>query len=165
MASTLSPEVLALVEMGPIEDLLLALLSEPLVGVNVQSLIEDDQTFPLLIVRRSGDWGDWAGDARMLDAGQISTHAYCAGINSDADAALLSEAVRVVIRDSVNKVVPGKGHVTMQKMTQAPRRVADWASATGPVQYADLPAGVQRYETVYTIEIRKPRNKPFPLTP
>lgn len=165
MASTLHPDVLALVEMSPIEDLLLGLLPMQLTDVHVQSLIQNDQGFPLVIPRRSGDWGEWEGDPRFLDAGQVSIHSYCEGIDGDSDAALLSEAVRVVLRDSINVTVPGRGHLTKVKMTSAPRRVADWATATGPVQYADLPNGVWRYETVYNVEIRKSGTKPFPITP
>jgi hypothetical protein len=163
--STLSPEVLALVEMSPIEDLLLGLLPDKLPGVQVRTLIADDQTFPLALVRVSGDWGEWGGDPRFLDAGQVTVHTFCEGINGDIDASLLSEAIRVVLRDSVNEVVPEKGHMTKVQMMTRPRRVSDWATSTGPVQYADLPTGVWRYETIYQIEIKKPASKPFPATP
>lgn len=162
ITTTLSAEVLDLVEMSPIEDLLLELLPAKLVGVNVQSLIEDKQTFPLVLARSAGDWGEWEGDPRVLDAGQVEIHVFCDGINADQDAALLSQAVRTVLRDSLNVVVPGKGHLTRVQMVARPRRVSDWATASGPVQYADLPAGVQRYESVYNVSIRKPQDKPFP---
>lgn len=160
MSSSLPAEILALVEMSPVEDLLLALLPPRLPGIQVRSLIADDQTFPLVVFRNAGDWGEWAGDPRFLDAGQVIVHTFAEGINGDEDAALLAEAVRVVLRDSVNVVVPDKGHITKIQMVSRPRRVTDWATATGPVQYADLPTGVWRYETVYRIEIKKPPSKP-----
>lgn len=163
MPSSLPAEILALVEMSPVEDLMLALLRENLPGINVNSLIADDQTFPLVVVRNTGAWGDWSGDERFLDAGSVVVHTFCEGINGDSDAALLAEAVRVVIRDSVNVVVPNRGHITKQQMLSRPRRVTDWATATGPVQYADLPTGVWRYETTYQVEIRKPLTNPYPL--
>ncbi len=58
--------------------------------------------------------------------------------------------------------MPGRGHLTRVQMTSAPRRVTDWATATGPVQYADLPTGVWRYETQYRIGIRKPHTTRLP---
>jgi len=149
--------------MSPVEDLLLSLLRTKLAGVQVKSLIADTQTFPLVIARRSGNFGEWSGDPRFLDAAQVTVHTFATDPNGDEDAALLAEAVRVVLRDSVNVVVPNRGHITSVTMTSAPRRVTDWATATGPVQYADLPTGTWRYETIYEIAIKKPLNKPFPL--
>lgn len=146
--------------MSPVEDLLLALLPSKLPGIAVKSLIKEDQDFPLVTARITGDWGEWSGDPRFLDAGQITVNAFCQGLNGDQDAALLAEAVRVVLRQSINEVVPGKGYLTKVKMISRPRRVTDWATATGPVQFADLPTGVWRYETTYQIEIRKPPRTP-----
>jgi hypothetical protein len=161
VTSSLPPEVLALVEMSPVEDLLLDLLPMRLPGVQVKSLIAGQQTFPLVLPRRAGDFGDWGGDPRFLDAARITIHTFCDGDNADEDAALLAEAVRVVMRDSINIVVPHRGHLVRVEMKSAPRRVTDWATATGPVQFADLPTGVWRYETIYDVVIRKPRSKPF----
>ena len=160
--STLPPEILALVEMSPVEDLMLAVLRQGLPGIDVQTLIADDQTFPMVLVRTQADWGDWAGDPRFIDAATISIQAFCQGLNGDVDASLLSEAVRVVLRDSVNKPMPDLGHLIKVQMMGHPRRVTDWATSAGPVQYADLPTGVWRYESTYQIAMRKPRNKPFP---
>lgn len=154
--SSLDPAVLALVEMHPVEDLCLALLPGSLPGVNVQSLIEDNQTFPLVLPRRAGDWGEWDGDPRFLDACQLNVATFCEGIDADQDAALLAEAVRVVLLGSRNVVVPGKGHMTKIEMVRSPQRRPDWATSVGPVQYADLPTGVVRYETAFRIEIKKP---------
>lgn len=156
MASSLPANILALAEMTPMEDLVLALLRDKLDGIPVRSLIADDQQFPMVLVRRSGDWGEWKGDSRFLDSGQLSVHAFVSGIEADSDGAILSEAVRVVLRDSVNVVIPERGYVTKVRMQQAPTRKPDWATAVGPVQYADLPTGVVRFETVYQLEIRKP---------
>jgi hypothetical protein len=154
--------VLALVEMSPVEDLMLVLLRAAMPDMQVKSLISADQDFPLVLVRSSGAWGEWDGDPRFLDAAIVTIHTLCSGPNADEDAALLAEATRVVIRDSANVVVPQRGHITKADMIDRPRRVTDWATATGPVQYADLPTGVSRYETQFRVEIRKPRIKPFP---
>lgn len=160
----LPDEIKALVELSPAEDLLLAILRERLPGVQVQALIEAHQRFPLVLPRRMPDFGDWSGDTRFTDSADIAVHTFCEDPNGDEDAALLAEAVRVVLRDAwlSNRIVPGRGSLSNVEMTSSPRRVTDWATATGPVQYADLPTGVWRYETLYRIAIRKPRARPFP---
>lgn len=147
--------MLALVQMKPIEDLLLTVLRPALTDVSVQTLVFDDQPFPFVLIRTNGDWGSWAGDARFIDTAQVNVQVYCEGLNADEDAALLSEAVRVVLVGAVNQVIPDIGHMTKCEMQQRPRRAADWASATGPVQYADLPTGVIRYETLYEISVKR----------
>ncbi|USH45849.1 tail terminator [Streptomyces phage VieEnRose] len=154
----------ALAELSPVEDLMLAVLRDGLPEMQVKSLISADQTFPLVIVRRGPSFGEWGGDTRFTDSAQVSVQCFAADPNGDEDAAILSEACRVVLRDAWldNKVVPGRGHFTRVELQSAPRRVTDWATASGPVQYADLPTGVWRYESIYQIEIRKPRNRPYP---
>ncbi|MFE0964061.1 hypothetical protein [Streptomyces fungicidicus] len=162
----LPAEIKALAELSPVEDLLLAVLRDGLPGISVQSLIQKDQNFPFVLVRRDPSFGLWAGDTRFTDSARVVVQSFCEDPDGDADAAILAEAVRVVLRDAWlnQKVYAGRGHITRVDMSSAPRRATDWATATGPVQYADLPTGVWRYETQYDIEIRKPRTKPFPLS-
>lgn len=160
------PVVRAMAELSPVEDVLLVILRQALPGVTVQSLIWAQQRFPMVLVRRAPSFGEWQGDTRFLDSADVTVHTFAEDPNGDEDAAILAEAVRVALRDAwLNHVViPGRGHLTRVEMTSAPRRVTDWATATGPVQYADLPTGVWRYETLYRIGIRKPRSRPYPLT-
>lgn len=162
----LPPEVKALVELSPVEDLLLDILREGLPGVHVNSLIAKTQKFPLVLARRLPQFGVWSGDPRFTDAADVVVQTFAEDPDGDQDAALLAEAVRVVLRDAAikQKVIPGKGHLKKVQMTSAPRRATDWATATGPVQYADLPTGVWRYETQFFISIRKSRTRPFPLS-
>ena len=153
----LPQEILDLVEMHPVEDLVLALLRERITSIPVQSQIYDDQTFPAIVIHKGdmiGQW--WGGDPRFLDAAMLDVFCFTDGINGDEDGALLSEAVRVALRGCVNKVVPGLGYLTEVQMTSPPRNASDWDTATGPVQYADLPADAVRYSTTYMLSIRKP---------
>lgn len=161
----LPDEIKALAELSPVEDILLPVLRAGLPGIRVQSLIAKDQKFPLVLVRRAPDMGEWQGDPRFTDQAIVFVHTFCEDPDGDEDAAILAEAVRIVLRDAAdnNVVVPGRGHFTYVEMTSAPRRVTDWATATGPVQYADLPTGVWRYETQFEIGVRKPRTPPFPI--
>lgn len=158
----LPASVLAKVEMSPVEDLLLALLRDELPDVPIKTLISKDPQLPFVLVRGTGAWGEWDGDPRFLDASSVSIQVFVEGLNADEDAALLSEAIRVVLRDSINKVVPNRGHLVSARMMDRAKRASDWATSTGPVQYADLPAGTTRFESTFAVVIRKPANKPFP---
>ena len=160
-------EIKALAELSPVEDLMLAILRDGLPGMNVQSLIADDQVFPLVLVRRSPSFGGNPADTRFTDAASLAIHVFVPDPNGDEDAAILSEVVRVLLRNAWldQRVVPGRGHIVRLELTSPPRRVTDWATSSGPVQYADLPTGIWRYETGYAVEIRKPANHPYPVTP
>lgn len=158
----LPPTVRALAELSPIEDILLVILRNGLPGVAVQSLIAADQDFPLVLPRRQPQFGSWDADPRFTDSADVVIHTFAEDPDGDEDAAILAEAVRVVLRNAwLSHVgVPGRGHLTRVEMTSPPRRATDWATATGPVQYADLPTGVWRYETTYRIDVRKPHTPP-----
>ena len=148
-----------LCEMSPMEDVILVILRAAFPPeVPVQTLISEDQTFPAILVRRSPTFNGGGGDPRFTDAGELAINCFVQDPNGDEDAALLSEAVRVVLRDAWldQTVVPNRGHISFLEMTSPPRRSPDWATATGPVQYADLPTGVHRYETRFRVVIRKP---------
>ena len=154
----LPPEVAELVERSPVEDFLLDLYRSELPSVPTNTLIADRQEFPFILVRRVPGLGENRGDPRFVDSAAVSVQVFVEDPNGDEDAARLSEACRVVLRDAwlKNKVIPGRGHLTSMEMSSAPRRVTDWATATGPVQYADLPSGVWRYEAQYHLTIRRP---------
>ncbi|MEU2111519.1 hypothetical protein [Streptomyces sp. NPDC019507] len=159
----LPQSVKALAELSPVEDLLLAVLREGLPEVRVKSLVDLHEKFPLVLVRRDPTWGQWQGDTRFTDAARIVINTFAPDPNGDEDAAILGEAVRVVLRNAwlKQKVYPRLGHIIRVDLNSAPRRATDWATATGPVQYADLPTGVWRYESIYDVQIRKPRTRPY----
>lgn len=160
MTSTLPDSVLAVVHLKPIEHIVLAALRDKYPDLKIGTLIADDQDFPFMLARRDGDWGAWDGDPRFLDAGQISVQTFAEGIEADTDACQLGEAAHIALRSSINQVFPGLGHITKARMLAAPHRKSDWATSTGPVQYADLPAGVVRYETTFFVEFKKPTSTP-----
>ena len=153
--TSLPPEVFSLVEFTPLEDLALTALRAQFTEVPVQSLYAKGQPFPMILVRRGDDWGRPNNDTRFVQNGQLKVDTLCSGLNADEDAALLGEAVRVALMRSVNVVFPGIGHITNVDPIDLPRRVPDWATATGPVQYANLPEGVVRYEANYEVIFRR----------
>ncbi len=161
----ISPEIAALAELAPVEDIVLPILRQGLPGVSVQDRIWDDQTFPFILVRHSFALEAYQGDPRFTDWLSLSVQAFAADPDGDRDAAILSEAARVVLRDAAarNAGVPGLGHIFRAELVTRPRRVTDWATASGPVQYADLPTACWRYEARYDVEIRKSLTRPYPL--
>lgn len=163
MTESLPESILNAVEMAPVEDLILTLLRPKLAPVEVQSAFEADQAFPVVVIRSAGSYGAWSGDPRFLDTATLNVDCLTYGMNSDEDANLLAEAVRVALRDSVNKVTP-YGYLTRVQLLERPKRAPDWANSVGPVQYADLPEGVERWATSYRLVIRKPASSPYSTT-
>jgi len=163
----ISDEIKALAELSPVEDLMLAILRDGLPGIEVQSLIEDVETFPLVTVRRESSFGGYPADPRFTDAASVIVMTFVSDPDGDEDSAILSEVCRVLLRNAWldHRVISGRGHIIRFEMTSPPRRVADWATSSGPVQYADLPTGVWRYQATYSVEIRKPAIHPYPVTP
>lgn len=154
----LPDSVLSLVRFKPIEDTLLAIVRDGLPDIPVTSLIEDEPLRPyFIVVRRVPSFSQWDGDPRFVDIARFSVHVFAADPDGDEKGALISEAVRNVMREAerTQKKIPGVGWVSKIKMMAEPARVTDWATSSGPVQYADLPTGMWRYETQYRIEIRR----------
>jgi hypothetical protein len=157
----LPESVRRLAELSPVEDVVLALLRMALPEIPVHSLVTYPHPVPSVLVRRTYTVNDGTGDPRFLDTADILVHCYAADPNGDADAAVLAEACRVALRDAwlQHRVVPGVGYLTKVLTRTPPRRVADWSTSSGPVQYADLPRGTWRYEAQYSITVRKPRTR------
>lgn len=167
-ASTELPQsVLNLIENRPVEDVLLAILRQGLPDVPVVSLIAESPPPHFVLVRRLSALGGWKGDPRFTDAGRFFVQTFTQDPDGDYKGAVLSEAVRVVLRRAwlEHWKFDGLGSVIEIQMMTEPTRKTDWATASGPVQYADLPTGYWRYESTYSIKIRKPVKPPVVLTP
>ncbi len=153
----LPESVVSMAEFAPVEDVLLPILRQALPEVRIYSEVPEDDLFPYVIVRVAPTERWWSGDDRFVDWATVFVHVFAENPDGDRKAALLSEAVRVALRDAwLNGTVTEHGHICGFRMTNRPSRRADWATAQGPVQYADLPTGVTRYETLYVLQIRRP---------
>jgi hypothetical protein len=155
----LPASVLALVENAPVEDMLLAILRQGLPDIPIVSLIPEVPPPHFILTRRLSGMSDWSGDPRFTDTGRFFVHTYTQDPDGDWKGAVLSEAVRVVMRKAwlEHWNFPDFGSVIEIQMLSEPTRKTDWATSAGPVQYADLPTGYWRYESTYKIQIRKPR--------
>jgi hypothetical protein len=164
---TLPDYVREIAEFSPVEDVILPIVRDRLPGLRVQSLIDFQQEFPAVVIRRSaqGLAAD-IGDPRFVDSALIAVSVFVEGVNGDEEGAVLSEAVRVILREAkeLQTVVPGLGHICYFDQRTPPKRTPDWATSVGPVQYADLPTGITRYEATYQLGIRRPFSRPITTT-
>jgi hypothetical protein len=161
--ANLPDSVKALAERTPAEDLALDILRSRLPDIEIVTAIRVDQTFPVILARQLPNFITFISDERFVASVDLAIHAFAQDPEGDRDAAIISEACRVVLRDAwLNHYDnPALGSVTFFETLSPARQASDWADASGPVQYADLPAGVWRYEARYRLVVRKPRNHPF----
>ena len=157
----LPAEITAAVEMHPVEDIALQVLRDRFPTVQVNSMIEFDQSNLgpfFILVRRIPGWGTWSGDSRFLDSAGLAVHVFAKDPDADEKGAIISEACRVALRDAALKATyyPGLGGLVKAGLITEPSRRTDWATSSGPVQFADLPGGYQRYEARFQLTIRRP---------
>lgn len=148
---------------GSAEELLLGILRKFFEGkgVHVGTLYSPGLEPPVVMVRRerrSGSVGLRDYDDRHLQSAIISINTITSGIDADELCEELQEACRFAIREAQQNqtTIPGAGHISLIESSIMPSRVSDWATSTGVVQYAALPKGWVRYESVYLLLIRPP---------
>lgn len=152
-----------LAELPPIEDVLFRLIRPYLPDLALWPTIPDSMAgaIPFALVRRQYSNMHWRGDARSFtDQAYVQVDSFTKGPDGDEEGAILSEAVRVALRNAwINQDIDPVtgGAISAMKLINPPRRNGDWANATGPVQYADLPADAWRYTAVYRITFRYSR--------
>lgn len=147
-----------MVEFPPIEDVGLVVMRSVFPELTTYSLIPDKRDpFPFILVRGHFEASAWSGDGYFVDRGVIAVHTFTEDPDGDEDGGLLSEAIRVGLRDAARAKlkITDTVHLHQARPTARPRRVSDWATSQGPVQYADLPTGTYRYETLYRVVLRR----------
>lgn len=161
------------VKYAPMEDVCLAILRRALPDVQVLSLVPDDDAPGVIdpgepadffiLVRRAFQFGEWEGDGRgFVDSGGVEVHVYTHDPDGDLKGALISEAVRSIFERAAREKwrVDDTTSIHAIRMVIEPIRKPDWVSATGPVQYADLPESAWRYITTYQFKTRRQTRKP-----
>ena len=148
---------------GSTDALLMAILRQFFVGqdIHIGTLYTEGMATPAIIAsreRRSGNGESRAGDDRFLESAVVSVNTLTSGLEAMRDGADLQEMCRVALRQAQleQKVFPGLGHIATIENSTPASRVSDWATSTGVVQYASLPKGVVRFESVYRLLIRPP---------
>lgn len=157
-----APELLARVRYDPMEDVFLSILRPILqpAGIKVHARVPPRPELPFVLVRKISSMGDWKGDPRgLVNRARMAVHCYTQDPNGDIKGAILGEIVGSILADASNDHWSSLtlGNVAKIEMTSEPTRQTDWATSSGPVQYADLPAGAWRYEAHYTAQVRPAR--------
>jgi hypothetical protein len=129
--------------------------------IHIGTLFSSALAPPIIIVRRerrSGQASIDSGDDRYLMSAIVSVNTITSGPDADQLGEELQEACRIAIREAQQNqtVVPGSGVISEITNSIEPSRVSDWATSTGVQQYASLPKGWSRYESVYRFLIRPP---------
>lgn len=148
---------------GSVDELLLGILRpafEPQ-GVTVRTQWTQGLAPPIILARRerrSGTVSNRVKDERFLEPAIVAIETITDGVDADEVGEELQEAVRAVLREAhLNQtVIPNGGAINRMEISSLPSRVSDWATSTGVVQYAQLPDGQVRYESILRILVRPP---------
>jgi hypothetical protein len=142
--------------------------------IHIGSLFTEDMPTPAIVTRherRSGNISHDAADSRYLKPVIISINTITSGLEAEADGHDLQEMCRVaLVQAQLNQTTfPGLGHISNIENSTIASKVSDWATSTGIVQYAALPKGAVRYESIFRLILRPPvsgsvNNRFRPLT-
>lgn len=145
---TLPDSVLSKLVYPDVIDFALPLLRGELEDVPVWSLIpEQKPTFGVLVRKDLGS-SMHKGDPRgFTEVVYLQIDCFTKDPDGDAAGAQLAEAVRVVFFDAWrNNTVINNTWISRFRVVAEASRKADFADSAGPVQYADLPQRVWRYQ-------------------
>lgn len=148
---------------GPPNKLVLAIMRSFFAGqdIHIGSLFTETMPTPAIITRherRSGTISHDPADSRYLKPVIVSINTVTSGLEAEAEGEQLQEMCRVaLVQAQLNQVTfPGLGHISNIENSTVGSRVSDWATSTGIVQYATLPKGAVRYESIFRLIIRPP---------
>lgn len=148
---------------GSTNRLLMAIFREFFAGqdIHIGTLYTEDMPTPAIVARaerRSGSIAHKVTDETFLKPAIVSVNTFTSGLEAESDAEALQEMVRIAITQAQReqRVYPGVGHISLIENSTAASQASDWATSTGIVQYATLPKGVIRWESVFRLLIRPP---------
>lgn len=154
------PESVILASDGAPEgiDVALDILRRRLPGVDFITLLTPHVAPPFVLIREVGFEGSFTTDRRFRREYFISIETFTEGLESDVEAPKFHRAAedaftRVALGNE--PVLDGAGWITGYETVEPSRRLYDWASATGPVQTADLPTNWTRHHSLHRIELKR----------
>ncbi|MCQ9385118.1 hypothetical protein [Brevibacterium moorei] len=123
------------------------------------------KVLPYIMVRTahtSGVEGTFTNDPRFTRQTMIEFQTFTEGLNAEAEGFRLQESIRqaVLWAHETQYVVPGAGSISKITGSGDIRRVSDYATSTGVVQYASLPKGAARIEQNFRIRVRPAKGGP-----
>lgn len=148
---------------GSTNRLLMAVFNDFFAGQDIQirTLYSEGMSTPAIIARgerRSGTIAPQSHDERYLKPVVVSVNTLTSGLEAESDGEALQEMVRIAITQAQLRqtVFPGVGHISKIENSTVASSASDWATSTGITQYAQLPKGVVRWESVFRLLIRPP---------
>ena len=148
---------------GDTNRLMMAILNDFFAGqdIAIRTLFSEEMPTPAIVARRerrNGNGEARNADDRFMEPAVISVNTLTSGLEAESEGSELQEMCRIALRQAQleQRVYPGLGHIAKIENSTSASRVNDWATTTGIVQYASLPKGVIRFESVYRLLIRPP---------
>lgn len=149
---------------GSMDELVLGIFRrffEGVDGLHIGTLFTKNLEPPVIIARRerrSGTVVDKTEDSRFLQPAIFSVNTITSGHEADEIGEELQEACRIALVTAQQEqwTIPDAGTLSVIENSTVGTRVSDWATSTGVVQYASLPKGWVRYESIYRVLYRPP---------
>src|SRR5690606_8310753 len=162
MPEVLNPIPAAVLEeddLGLPQRLGLEIIKDWLPGVKIQTRIPTKIGGGFVLVRQIDGNGYWDGVPGLLNDTVIKVDTFTHGPNGESVGGRLQGAIRSVLFKAwrTQKVYEIDGHrmcLNRIHCTSDPTNVSDWATSSGPVQFADLSAGWFRWESRYEFIVR-----------
>ena len=119
-------------------------------GVTCRSRVEEGNAVPYVMVVevQPTTGGQFIRSDDRVDVLEFEVHTFTGGLDAEDVAWRLSWSIIELLRKyaDVGRRVPGReSFVKAFELMERPRRREDWADSTGPVQYQDLPVGMERF--------------------
>nr|DAO00114.1 MAG TPA: tail completion protein [Caudoviricetes sp.] len=119
-------------------------------GVTCRSRIEEGDAVPYVMVVevQPTTGGQFIRSDDAVDVLEFEVHTFTSGLDAEDTAWRISWSIIKLLRDYATRGrrVPGReSFVKAFELMERPRRREDWADSTGPVQYQDLPVGMERF--------------------
>lgn len=119
-------------------------------GVTCRSRIEEGDSVPYVMVVevQPTTGGQFIRADGALDVLEFEVHTFTSGLDAEDVAWRISWSIIKLLREYATRgrrVPGGESFVKAFELMERPRRREDWADSTGPVQYQDLPVGMERF--------------------
>jgi|GEM_PF-5277025 len=148
---------------GSIDELSRRIFEEYFVGmdVHVYTTFSENMLTPAIVSRRDRRSGTLAlatRDDRFMQPAILMVSTVTEGVDADQEGEELQEACRYALRLAQQRQTsyPGCGHLAVIVASTHPAKVSDWQTSTTVVQYASLPKGAVRYESIFRLLVRPP---------
>jgi hypothetical protein len=125
-------------------------------GLHVGTRLKDGQELPFALVAESVANIPWASNEDHMSVVGVDVNTFTDGVDAEVDGFRFHRVLWRLLRSySYERRVfdSGRSSVAYARVLDQPHRRPDWADATGPVQYQDLPAGVERFISSYLVVV------------